>query len=117
MNCLSAGHPGWRTTPVRRDPARNDQIAVDERRGGPAVGESEPAKFLHHRVLPEELAVGRERSEYPLRSLEINVPGFWIDRGAGSGVAQIDGVTQKIAVALLPQFGAGFRVETGQDFL
>ena len=103
--------------PVGGDAARDDQVPINDRRSGAAVGKGEPAKFFHQRMLPKQFAVGVETGKNALRALHENIAGFRIDGGARSGVTQINRIAQKIVVELLPKFFAGFGIEASHAFL
>ena len=103
--------------PRAGDAADDDQFLVHDRRGGPAVGEGQSPELLHHRMFPEDFAVGREAQEDALRALDVDVAGLGIDRRAGSGVAEVDGVAEEIRFTMFPDQLPGFRVETAGHFL
>lgn len=64
-------------------------------------------------MFPEFLAVGGVASEYALGVLDVNIARFGINGRAGSGVAQVDGVAQKIGVKMFPQELSVLGVKTG----
>ncbi len=68
-------------------------------------------------MFPQQFAVRGERRKNPLRALDVNIARFLIDGRAGSGVAQINGVAEKITVHLPPKFLAGLRIVTNHAFL
>ena len=103
--------------PVGHDASGDDQVAIDDRRGGAAVRERHPAQRLHQRMVPEHLAVRRERGEEPLRALEEQVASLGVDRRARGGVARVNDVAQEIVELVLPKFLAGVGVKTKHAFL
>ena len=103
--------------PVGHDATRDDQVAIDDRRGGAAVREGHPAKRLHQRMLPEHFAVRRERREEPLRALIKQVAGLGIDRRARGGVSRVNDVAQEVVELVLPKFLTGVGVEAEHAFL
>ena len=103
--------------PVGGDAARDHQVPVDQRRGRPAVGKSQPPELLHKRMYPEQFAVSSKRGKNALCALHIHIARFLVHRRTGRGVAQVNRVTKKVIVALVPEFLAGFRVKTGDTFL
>src|SRR5262249_36989914 len=103
--------------PIRRDAPRDDQIAVNRRRRGAAVGKRESPELLHQRMLPQGFPVRREGREDSLRALHIDGAGLRVDSGAGSRVAKINCIAEVIVIKLLPYFLAGRGVETSHPFL
>ena len=103
--------------PVGGDAAGDHQVGVDDGRSRAAVRKRQPAELLHQRMLPEQRAVRRKRRQDALRALDIDVARLAIDRRAGRGIAQVDGVAQVIVVEMLPELPARLRVETGHALL
>src|SRR2546423_15668295 len=67
--------------------------------------------------MPVRLAIRVERRKNSLRALHIDVPGFFINGRAGSGIAQINGVTQKIVAAPAPEQLATLGIKTRNSLL
>ena len=102
--------------PVGGDAAGDDEVRFDQRRGGAAVGKSQSSVNLHHRHVPERVAIRGESGEDSLRALHINVARVRIHGRAGGGIAMIDRIAEEIAEAVPPQLVAGLGVKTG-DYL
>ena len=103
--------------PVRRDAARDDEVAVNQRRRRAAVREREPAKLFHHGMLPEQFPIGRERGENSLRALHEDIACLRINRRTRRGITLINRVANEIIVALAPELFARLRVEAADAFL
>ena len=103
--------------PIGRDAAGDDEILINHWRGGAAVRKSEPAIFLHQRMLPEYFAVRIKGGEDALRSLNIDIARFAIHGRAGGAVTQINRVTEKIVEKPPPEFLARLGVVTDDALL
>jgi hypothetical protein len=103
--------------PVGGDAARDDEVAVNHRRCGACVRESEPPELLHERAFPEQFPLRREPGENALRALHEDVARFRVNRRRRRCVAQINRVAQKIVEQLLPEFLARLGVETRHALL
>ena len=103
--------------PVGGDAAGDHQVGVDDGRSRAAVRKRQPAELLHQRMLPEQRAVRRKRRQDALRALDVDVARLAIDRGAGGGVAQVNGVAEVIVKEMLPELPAGLGVEAGHALL
>src|SRR4051794_32957119 len=68
-------------------------------------------------MLPKQFAVGIETGKDALSSLHEHVASFRIHSRAGSGIALIDCIAEKIVVETLPKFFAGLGIEAGYAFL
>ena len=105
------------SAPGAGDAARDDQVPVDHRRGRARVRKGQPAKLLHHRSLPEQLAVRREAHQQALRALHVHIARLGVYCGRRVRVPQIDDVAQEIILPMVPEHFARFRVEARHDFL
>ena len=103
--------------PVGGDAAGDDQVRVEERRSGAAVGKGQPPELFHQRMLPEHAAILGERRQDALRALHVDVARFGIYRRAGRGIAQVNSIAQVIVVEVLPEPLAGLGVEASHSFL
>src|SRR5882672_5039255 len=68
-------------------------------------------------MVPEWFAIGTKGGQDSLGALHEHVAGFSIHRCAGSGIALIDRITEKIVVEPLPKLLASFGIETSYSFL
>jgi len=68
-------------------------------------------------MMPERFADGCESRQDTLGALHIYIAGFVINGRAGSGVAEIDCIAEKIVITLLPEFFSGLGIEAGNTFL
>ena len=104
-------------SPIGGDAPGDHQIGINERRCRAAVGKGQPPEFFHQRMPPQQLAIRRERRQDTLRALHVDIARLGIDRGAGCGIAQVDGVAQEIIVEMLPELLAGLGIEAGYSLL
>ena len=103
--------------PRRRDPAGDDQILVDERRGCPVVREGHASEFFHHRMLPQNFSIRGQCHENPRAVLTVNITRLRIHGRRGIRIAQVNDIAQKVVEQLFPQHLPRFRIEAGHAFL
>ncbi len=103
--------------PVTCHAAHDDEVAIDHRRAGAAIGKGEPAEAFHQRILPLDFSVGVETFHSAVGGHQINPTGRRIDSRRADGVTTVNRVAQIIVVAVFPNCFAISLVEAQQHLL
>ena len=103
--------------PVTRHPAHDDEVAINHRRAGAAIGKGKPTEAFHQRIFPLDFPIGIETFHAAVGGHQINPTGRRIDGGRADGVTTVNRVTQIIVVAVFPNCFSICLVEAKQHLL
>ena len=104
-------------SPAEHQPAHDQLIAVDDRRGDASAMRRPHAELLGQRAFPEQLAVAGQRHQQAVAAEGEDIAARGIDDGRRPGDAVGRHVAREEVVLVLPEQLAGVGVEAHQAFL